>query len=135
MLITRVAELDPLETWITMLSPRTQLIQRRAPQAEAGSVETLHVLVALKYSEDEEENTKPMIGERARSLYISLCLMHQFFYYERLTVVAGGLAFEYYPSNNCGLLTYLLTPPGERGSRMARALIDQVLFLVPGAST
>jgi len=66
-----------------------------------SSIVEFHLLLALKYSEDEEENSKPMI--------------------------AGGLAFEYYPGNNCGFLTYLIVPVGERGERMARALIDAAL--------
>lgn len=92
----RLTELDSLDMWINLLTPS----QKKGSKSDADNTESLHVLLALKYSEDEEENAKPMI--------------------------AGGLAFEYYPSNNCGLLTYLITPSGERGGRMARALIEQV---------
>ena len=87
-----------------MLTPSQKRGTQKNETVRDDSTESLHVLLALKYSEDEEENAKPMI--------------------------AGGLAFEYYPSNNCGLLTYLITPVGERGGRMARALIEQVRFLI-----
>lgn len=87
---SRKEELDPLENWIGQFPPYDQ-------QNNQDDV-LFHVALALKYSEDEEENSKPMI--------------------------VGGLAFEYYTKNNCGFLAYLIVPVGDRGERMARALID-----------
>jgi hypothetical protein len=92
----RMDELDSLDAWLELLSPK-----HKNPSNPLGDMVEFHLLLALQYSEDEEENSKPMI--------------------------AGGLAFEYYPGNNCGFLTYLLVPVGERGERMARALIDSAL--------
>ena len=92
----RMDELDSLDAWLELLSPK-----HKNPSNPRGDMVEFHLLLALQYSEDEEENSKPMI--------------------------AGGLAFEYYPGNNCGFLTYLLVPVGERGERMARALIDSSL--------
>jgi hypothetical protein len=92
----RPEELDSLDSWLELLSPK-----HKNPTSSSNELVEFHLLLALKYSDDEEENSKPMI--------------------------AGGLAFEYYPGNNCGFLTYLLVPVGERGERMARALIDSAL--------
>jgi len=96
-------EMDALDWWLESLSPSSKSRQPLAivPTGATNPVVEFHLLLALKYSEDEEENSKPMI--------------------------VGGLAFEYYPGNNCGFLTYLIVPVGDRGERMARALIDAAL--------
>lgn len=87
-------ELDTLDRWLEYLSPKHR-------EANGNDSVIFHLLLALKYSEDEEENSKP--------------------------IIAGGLSFEYYSTNNCGFLTYLIAPIGERGERMARALIDRAI--------
>lgn len=97
----RPEELDSLETWLSLLSPKhkSQNTLNNSNPDDDDSV--FHLLLALKYSDDEEENSKP--------------------------IIAGGLAHEYFVGNNCGLLNYLLVPIGASGERMARALIDRAI--------
>lgn len=94
---TRPEELDSLETWLSLLSPK----HKAQSSANIDDDSVFHLLLALKYSEDEEENSKP--------------------------IIAGGLALEYFSGNNCGFLNYLLAPIGASGERMARALIDRAI--------
>jgi GNAT superfamily N-acetyltransferase len=89
----RLEELDSLDSWLSLLSPKHK--------GQTDDDIVFHLLLALKYSDDEEENSKP--------------------------VIAGGLALEYFPGNNCGFLNYLLAPIGASGERMARALIDRAI--------
>lgn len=93
---TRPEELDSLETWLGLLSPK-----HKVNNANTEEDSVFHLLLALKYSDDEEENSKP--------------------------IIAGGLALEYFTGNNCGFLNYLLAPFGASGERMARALIDRAI--------
>lgn len=94
---TRPEELDSLETWLSLLSPK----HKAQSSANSDDDSVFHLLLALKYSDDEEENSKP--------------------------IIAGGLALEYFANNNCGFLNYLLAPMGASGERMARALIDRAI--------
>jgi hypothetical protein len=86
----RIDEIDTLESWLNRLSKYTD------------TKNDFHLVLALKYSQDAHEHSKP--------------------------IVVGGLVFEYYHSENCGLLTYLQVPhERERGQRMAQALIDYAI--------
>ena len=59
-----------------------------------------------------------MIGESSINQWL---ILHSFI---RFSFSVGGLAFEYYIRNNSGFLAYLIVPTGDRGERMATALID-----------
>lgn len=54
----------------------------------------------------------------------------------RLAVVddiAGGIVFERYPRSGCGLLTYLVVAPDERGRGIGKLLIDDALATLADA--
>lgn len=44
--------------------------------------------------------------------------------------LGGGITFEYYPSTNCGLLTYLIVHRSSRGQGLASVLVERAVHLL-----
>jgi len=45
-------------------------------------------------------------------------------------VIIGGVACEYYPISNCGLLTYIAVDETKRRSGIGKKLVDEVLSVL-----
>lgn len=84
-----VADLEPLEHWVRMLTPEGKNDLR---------TEDLHVLLALKYTTGSSSNNN---SNNAITSNQSNRIRPD---------VVGGLTFEYFPITNCGFLTYLMVP-------------------------
>eukprot|EP01132_Coremiostelium_polycephalum_P011114 gene11114-13598_t len=95
-------ELESLENWLNMLPNGAS--DRSA--STRISTEDFHLLVALRYPDDDQPESSP--------------------------IICGGLAFEYHRQVNCGLLTYFLVGggPNNRSERMARALIQRAVDIL-----
>ncbi|KAF2072207.1 hypothetical protein CYY_006473 [Polysphondylium violaceum] len=91
-----LVDLEPLENWFNMLSG----------QQKKNSTEDFHLLVALRYPENDDSIQEPTI--------------------------CGGISFEYHKTTNCGLITYVLVGggPNNRAERMSRALIQRAVDIL-----
>jgi ribosomal protein S18 acetylase RimI-like enzyme len=48
----------------------------------------------------------------------------------RQPVIEGGIVFEHYSANNCGLLTYLVVHKNYRGLGLDRVLVESALEIL-----
>ncbi|EGC29065.1 hypothetical protein DICPUDRAFT_5127, partial [Dictyostelium purpureum] len=108
-----INELEPLDVWFKMLPTSSEQQQQKEQKQKQQDTQLLidnedfHLLVALRYHEDEDTSKQEPI-------------------------ICGGLAFEYHKETNCGLLTYFLVGdgPNNRSENMARALIQRAVDIL-----
>src|SRR5688500_12243849 len=93
--VTPFLELEPLINWQLALAPEAK---------EDKSISDVHVLLALRLPESEEDNLKPHIE--------------------------GGVIFEYLSSNNCGLLNFLVVPKKHWATNMMESLVEKAVDIL-----
>eukprot|EP01113_Clastostelium_recurvatum_P024616 TRINITY_DN2938_c0_g1_i1.p1 TRINITY_DN2938_c0_g1~~TRINITY_DN2938_c0_g1_i1.p1 ORF type:complete len:1669 (+),score=425.84 TRINITY_DN2938_c0_g1_i1:1354-6360(+) len=88
------------------LEPYETLLQALSDESrEDPDISDLHVVLALRWPSDN----------------ISMLATN------KGPIIEGGIIFEYFPSNNCGLLTYLTVHKNFKGQGLDKALVETAL--------